>query len=185
MTSPKRGAKTRTVFTGLVFRVDRESVTLPHGVKVTMDIVRHRGSVVLLVQPDPNTVILIRQYRHVIGRSIWELPAGTLEPGESPRVAAIRECEEETGFRPRHVRRMGAYYATPGFCDEVMAFYGCRELVRPETPATGDDDELITPKVFTLTEADSLVASGKVVDMKTVIGLELIRRSVKTVRWRD
>ena len=74
--------KRQTVFRGRIFHVDRERVLLPHGHRVTMDIIRHRGSVVLAPQPSPGEVILIRQYRHAINRWIWELPAGTIEPGE-------------------------------------------------------------------------------------------------------
>jgi ADP-ribose pyrophosphatase len=163
-----------TVYRGRIFSVERERVTLPHGPIVTMDVVRHRGSVVLLPQPETGQVILIRQYRHVIRRWIWELPAGTLEPGERPARAARRECEEETGWRPRRVVRLGAYYATPGFCDERMIFYACLDLARPARRAMGDADEQILPQVFTLRQAWSLVRNGEVVDMKTVLGLAMI-----------
>lgn len=157
-----------------MFRVEHEIVTLPHGATVAMDIVRHRGSVVLVPQPAPGRVILIRQYRHVLGRWIWELPAGTLEPGEAPGRAARRECEEETGWRPGRVERIGQYYATPGFCDERMIFYRCTDLTRPARPATGDEDEQIEPRVFSRREARALIADGTIVDMKTVVGIGLL-----------
>jgi len=175
MTSKTTSENPRTVYRGRVFRVEHERVRLPHGAVVDMDIVRHRGSVVLVPQPRADTVILIRQYRHVIGQWIWELPAGTLEPGEQPRAAARRECEEETGLRPGRVRKLGAYYATPGFCDELMTFYGCYDLERPARPLQGDVDEQITVRAFSLRDAQSLVARRRIIDMKTVIGLDLIR----------
>lgn len=175
----RRSRGPRTVYTGRVFRVEHEVVTLPHGATVAMDIVRHRGSVVLVPQPSRQRVILIRQYRHVLRRRIWELPAGTLEPGETPRRAARRECEEETGWRPRRVVRLGEYYATPGFCDERMIFYGCYDLVRPARPATGDEDEAIEPRVFTLREARGLIETGAIVDMKTVVGIGLLHAAYR------
>ena len=90
--TPRLIRKSR-VFNGKVFRVEQHLVHLANGRDVSMEVVRHRGSVVLVPEPMPGSVILIRQYRYVIGRWIWELPAGSLEVGEAPRHAARRECE--------------------------------------------------------------------------------------------
>src|SRR5437868_6395 len=90
-------------FTGRVFRVERDRVRLSNGRETTLDIVRHRGSVVLIPQPSPDELILIRQYRYAIGRWIWELPAGTLDAGEASAPAARRECAEEIGLWPGRV----------------------------------------------------------------------------------
>ena len=87
MTTPRRVRSTR-IYSGRVFRVERDLVRLGNGRTVPMDIVRHRGSVVLVPQPSPRRLILVRQFRYVIGRWIWELPAGSLEPGETPARAA-------------------------------------------------------------------------------------------------
>lgn len=171
----------KTVFTGRVFRVEQEVAALPGGRSVRMDIVRHPGSVVIIPQPAPGKVILIRQYRHVLKRWIWELPAGTLDEGESPRHGARRECEEEIGLRPQRLERVGFYYPTPGFCDESMAFYLCRELVVPKRPAALDEDEQIEPRTFSLQAAWRLVRSGQVVDMKTVLGLAMLAKKVPLV----
>ncbi len=166
----------RTVFRGRVFTVDRERVRLPQGRTTTLDIVRHRGSVVLIPQPDWRHVTLIRQYRHAIGRWIWELPAGSLEAGESPAMGARRECAEEIGLSPRRVTRLAAYYPTPGFCDERMVFYRCEQLVAPTGHVEKDLDEEIRPRVFTIRDARRLIDRRQVVDMKTVVGLALTDR---------
>jgi ADP-ribose pyrophosphatase len=163
-----------TMFRGRVFRVERERVRLPNARTAIMDIVRHRGSVVLVPQPDRRHVILIRQYRHAINRWIWELPAGSIDPGEAPLAAARRECAEEIGLSPRRVTRLAAYYPTPGFCDERMVFYRCERLVDPTGPVSLDPDEEITPRVFTLAEVRRLIDRGHVIDMKTVVGLALV-----------
>jgi ADP-ribose pyrophosphatase len=163
------------VFRGRVFHVERDRVRLGHGRTTVLDIVRHRGSVVLIPQPDAAHVILIRQYRHAIGRWIWELPAGSLEPGEAPARAAKRECAEEIGLVPGRVDRLAAYYPTPGFCDERMTFYRCSDLSRPVTPVAGDPDEEIRPRTCTLAEVDRLISRRLIVDMKTVVGMSLIR----------
>jgi ADP-ribose pyrophosphatase len=162
------------IYTGRVFTIERDRVVLPNGQRATMDVVRHRGSVVIVPQPRPDAVILIRQFRYVIDQWIWELPAGTLEPGERPDRAARRECEEEIGLRPGEVTRLGAYYPTPGFCDERMVFYRCRRLVRPARPRAADADEDIEPRTFSLRQAWGLVKRGQIVDLKTILGLAMI-----------
>ena len=163
-----------TIYTGRVLRVEREEIRLPGGPVTAMEIVRHRGSVVLIPQPSGDSVVLIRQYRHVIGEWIWELPAGTLEVGEDPAHGARRECEEEIGQAPGRVTRLGAWYPTPGFCDELMTFYRCDDLRAPSGNAHQDEDEQIEPRTFTFDDARALLASGQVRDMKTVFGLALI-----------
>ena len=85
-------ANSEQVFKGKVFSVDRDRVTLPNGREVTLDIVRHPKSVVLVPVPEPGHVILVRQYRHAVNANLWELPAGSLDPGETPEQAAAREC---------------------------------------------------------------------------------------------
>ncbi len=161
-------------FTGRVFRVERQQVQLPNGRTTTIEAVRHRGSVVILAQPTPDTVIVIRQYRPVIGRWIWELPAGSLDAGEAPDAAVVRECEEEIGWTPRDVTLLGSWYPTPGFCDEVMHFYRCRDLVKPAGIVHQDEDEQIEPSTVTLTELAAMIADGRVVDMKTIVGLTIV-----------
>ena len=174
-TPPRPEVLTReTIYAGRVLRLEREEIRLPGGGVTAMEIVRHRGSVVLIPQPSANEVVLIRQYRHVIGEWIWELPAGTLDAGEEPAAGARRECEEEIGLAPGRVTRLGAWYPTPGFCDELMTFYRCEDLQPPSGNAHQDEDEQIEPRTFTLDAARALMASGQVRDMKTVFGLALI-----------
>ena len=137
---------------------------------------RHPGSVVLLPIPEPGKIILIRQYRYTIDRWIWELPAGSLKPNEDPDKAAPRECEEEIGLVPHKVTRLRGYFPTPGFCDEEMIYYRCEDLRAPAADSTAkkDDDEEIEPRTFTIDEARALVASGEIVDLKTLAGLTLL-----------
>ena len=164
----------RVIYTGRIFRVELDTVRLPHGRKATLEIVRHRGSVVLLAQPSRDRIVLVRQYRYVIGRWIWELPAGSREPGERPAMCARRECEEEIGLTPRSVRRLMTLYPTPGFCDELMAFYHCTDLRPLRRGVERDADEQLEPRVFSVAAARALVAAGQIIDMKTVVGLRLI-----------
>jgi ADP-ribose pyrophosphatase len=164
------------VHQGRIFRIEVDTVTLPSGHTIDMEVVRHPGSVVLLPMPSPDQIILIRQYRYSIDRYIWELPAGSLKPGENPDAAAARECEEEIGLRPQRIERLKSFYPTPGFCDELMTYYRCTELGSPPPDSTAqpDEDEDIEPRTFTLVEARGLIAEGVVVDLKTVAGLALL-----------
>jgi ADP-ribose pyrophosphatase len=163
-----------TPFRGRIFHVDRDRVRLSNGRTTTLEIVRHRGSVVLIAQPTRRSIILIRQYRYAIRRWIWELPAGSIDAREGAAHAARRECEEEIGLTPRRLTRLTTLYPTPGFCDEKMIFFRCEQLVTPRRPAHLDEDEQIEPREFSLAEAQRLVARGQIIDMKTVLGLRLV-----------
>ena len=164
----------RVVFKGRIIRVELDRVMLANGRAAALEIVRHRGSVVLIAQPAPDRIVLVRQYRYVIGKWIWELPAGSRELGEAPATCARRECEEEIGFRPARVRRLASLFPSPGFCDEEMVFYHCTDLRTPRGTPKQDVDEQLEPRVFSLAEARSLVSRGAIIDMKTVVGLGLI-----------
>jgi ADP-ribose diphosphatase len=161
-------------FQGCIFRVDVDRVRLPHGVEATLEVVRHRGSVVLLPMPDADHVILVRQYRYAVDRWVWELPAGSLDPGEAAADAARRECHEEIGLVPGSIDRLGTLLPTPGYCDEAMTFFRLTDLRTPETAATHDADEHLEPRTYALSELGAMIARGEIVDMKTVAGLALL-----------
>ncbi len=165
---------TETAFEGRVFKVEVDRVRLPHGREVRLDIIRHPSSVVLLPMPDADHVILIRQYRYSIDRWIWEAPAGSVEAGEDADAAACRECAEEIGLCPAHATRLGAFFPTPGYCDEEMIFFKLTGLAPPTGEVHLDEDEQIEPQTFSLAEARQMIARGAIVDMKTVVGLGLI-----------
>lgn len=164
------------IFEGRVIRVERERVTLANGHTATIEAVRHRGSVVIVARPSPDELVLVRQYRPVIGKWIWELPAGSLDPGEAPGTAVVRECEEEIGLTPGRVTPMGSWYPTPGFCDEVMHFYLCEDLAPPTGAVTADADEQLEPATLSLGAVRAMIDDGRVVDMKTIVGLSLLER---------
>lgn len=162
------------IFSGKVFDVDRDRVRLPHGREVTLDVIRHPRSVVLLPVPAPGQIILVRQYRYAVNRWLWELPAGSVDAGEEPEAAAGRECHEEIGQVPATIVRLAAFYPTPGYCDEEMIFFRVSGLAEGEEPAAVDEDEDIEAKTFTIGDARDMVRRGEIVDMKTVAGLTLL-----------
>jgi len=162
------------VFDGRVFDIDRDRVRMPNGREVMVDVVRHPASVVIIPVPEPGQLILIRQFRYAIQRSLWELPAGSVDEGETPEAAARRECHEEIGLVPDTIVRMAALYPTPGYCDEEMIFFRVSGLNKTEEKAAVDEDEDIEARTFTLREAREMVRRGEITDMKTVVGLGLI-----------
>jgi ADP-ribose pyrophosphatase len=162
------------VFTGKVFNVDRDRVSMPNGRTVAVDVVRHSKSVVLLPVPEPGHLVLIRQYRYALNKYLWELPAGSVDEGETPEQAARRECHEEIGLVPQTIVRLSAMYPTPGYCDEEMIFFRCSGLEKTDEQAHLDEDEDIEAKTFELREARDMIRRGEIVDMKTVVGLALV-----------
>lgn len=162
------------VFEGKVFSVDRDRVKMPNGRAVTIDLVRHSRSVVLVPVPEPGKVILIRQYRYAVNAFLWELPAGSVDEGESPEEAARRECHEEIGLVPSTIVRLTAMYPTPGYCDEEMVFFRLSGLEKTDVQADVDEDEDIESRIFELRDARDMVRSGEIQDMKTLVGLTLI-----------
>jgi ADP-ribose pyrophosphatase len=173
MSQPERLAHER-VYDGKVFDVDRDRVRMPNGREVTVDVVRHAKSVVLIPVPEPGRIILVRQYRYPINRFLWELAAGSVDAGETPEQAARRECHEEIGQVPDTVVRMSALHPTPGYCDEEMVFFKLSGFSVPDEKAEQDEDEDIEVQVFDLREARDMVRRGEITDMKTVVGLALI-----------
>jgi ADP-ribose pyrophosphatase len=167
----------RQIFTGRIFSVAVETVTLPYGHRLEAEIIRHPPSVVIVPIDAEGRVILIRQYRHAVGRWLWELPAGSTDPGEDARLAAARECQEEIGLIPSDLTRLGAFFPTPGYCDEEMIFFRATGLRTPgadDPVAHADADEHIEPRAYSLDEAQRLIEQGEIVDLKTVAGLALV-----------
>jgi ADP-ribose pyrophosphatase len=166
----------RTIFQGRVFTVQVETIALPKGGLLKAEIIRHPGSVVIVPVTSSGEIVLVRQYRPAIGRWAWELPAGTLKPGEVPERAAARECQEEIGLIPGAIERLGAFYPTPGYCDEEMHFYRATRLRAPtsdDLEAHPDEDEDIEATPFSRERIAGMIAAGEIIDLKTIAGLAL------------
>jgi ADP-ribose pyrophosphatase len=162
-------------FKGKVFDVYTDTLVEPTGHKNTRDIIRHRGSVVMLAVDETNPadpiVIMERQYRHAAGQYLLELPAGTLEPGEAPLAAAKRELIEETGYRAKKWSLLVKYFASPGFLAEWMQIYLARDIRAGIAQPEADEQIEILPMPLSLLL--NLIASNKIHDGKTIIALSL------------
>jgi ADP-ribose pyrophosphatase len=169
MTERPEVESSQRVFEGRVFNVRLDELRYEDGARYRCDVVEHPGSFTILAAPQPNEVVLVRQYRHPVGVCLWELPAGTAEGDEDPVAGAARELREETGYRAGRVRPFGELYATPGFCTEIMRFFYADELSAGEQAL--DEDERIEVGVFSTDAAWRLVDKGEIKDLKTVLAL--------------
>lgn len=162
---------TRTIFEGRVIRVGIESLTLPNGSHLALEVVRHPGGAAVVAIDAQQQICLLRQYRHAGGGWLWELPAGKLEPGESPAATAERELQEEAGLQADGWEKLGSILVTPGFCDEVIHLFLARELTA--VPARPETHELIEIHWVPFTDALAQVYDGTIRDAKTMLGLTL------------
>jgi ADP-ribose pyrophosphatase len=164
------------MYKGRVFSVEVERMQFPNGREHTVEIVRHPPSVVLIPIQQDGLVVLVRQYRPSLGREMWEVPAGSLDPGETPEAAAVRECEEEIRLVPHRVERIRGLFPAPGFCDEELIFFRVSDLrpPAPDSPRKPDEDEEIHVQGFRVDEAKAMVERGAIIDLKTVYALSLL-----------
>jgi len=168
---------TRPLYQWRVFTLEKENVTLGNGVTTDLDVIHHPGAAAMVPLTDDNQVILLRQYRHAIRRNIWEIPAGTLEPGEDHESCARREVEEETGFSTAQLVRLGQIIPVPGYSDETITLFLCTAL--SPTKQNLDRDEQITVQSVPLDEALAMISSGEIQDAKTITGLFMTRNHLE------
>jgi ADP-ribose pyrophosphatase len=172
--------KSEVLYQGKVFRLQRDTVVEPGGVRVERDIIIHPGSVVVLPIFKDGRILLIRQYRHSVGEFLWELVAGRKEPGETPLNAARRELIEETGYTARRLRKLMRVVPTPGFVNEWMWIFAAEGLT--EGAAQPEEDEKITPRIFTPRQAEKMIERGTLRDAKSICGILYYLRFVARAR---
>ena len=143
-----------------------EEIRAASGATTHRTIVRHPGAVVMIPQCDDMSLLLIHQYRHAIGRSLLEFPAGTLEPGEEPLAAAKRELIEEVGQAASQWVELGSLYPAPGFCNELQHLYLARGLA--PRAARPDPDEIIEVTRMRESEVEAAIAEGRMTDAKSI-----------------
>jgi ADP-ribose pyrophosphatase len=159
------------LYEGRVVALDVDEVVEPGDVRATREVVRQRGSVAALPVLDDGRVVLIRQYRYAVDERVWEIPAGRIDPGETPAQGARRELEEEVGYAAARLEPLSTFYTTPGFCDERMHLFRASGL--RQVPARPEADERIEAAVFTLDEARAMIARGEIREAKTLVALLL------------
>ena len=158
-----------TVYRGRLFNVELDTLSMDGGVTAYREIIRHPGAVCMVPVTSEGKLLFVTQYRHAAGKRLLELPAGTLEKGEAPGDAAVRELQEEVGQKPNRVDALGGFFVAPGYTTEYIHLYVCSELTPSRLP--GDEDEDIEIETLTTGEALAAIESGAICDAKSVIGV--------------
>jgi nudix-type nucleoside diphosphatase (YffH/AdpP family) len=164
----------RRLYEGAVVRLRVDRVRMASGREAVREVVEHIGAVVIVAVNGEGQVLLVRQYRHPTGRSLLELPAGTLDRDEEPEACAARELEEETGFRAGRLQRLGGFFVSPGYSTEHIHAYLATDLEPGR--AGGDDDEEIEVLALPLAEVLRLAEAGELEDAKSLAALLLFLR---------
>lgn len=159
----------KMIYDGRVIKVSVDTVDLPNGMRIPLEIVRHPGGAAVVALDAQNRVCLLRQYRHAAGGYIYELPAGKLEPGEPPEVTIKRELVEEAGMSATTWQPLGAYFSSPGVFTEIIHLY----LATGLTPvaARPEADEVFEVEWWPLDQAVERARNGELADAKTIIGI--------------
>lgn len=159
----------RELWQGSVGRFGEEDIRLPDGRRFSLAILQHPGACAIVPLLADGSVVLLRQYRHAVRETLWEIPAGKLDPGEDTEACARRELQEETGYQARELIALGSICVTPGYSDERIHLFLAREL--QAGPQSLTDNESIQCTTLPLTEAVRMAEQGQISDAKSVIGL--------------
>lgn len=170
----------QSIFQGKIISLQVDTVKLPDGSEATREIVRHPGAVAVLAIHEGKMVV-VEQYRKPLNKSEIEIPAGKLDPGESPEKAAMRELKEETGYTADSLIPLGSYYTSPGFADEIIYIYAAENLQQGEMQL--DEDEFLQVTELTLEEAYEAMRQGRIHDAKTIHALYAWHLRILTGKW--
>ena len=164
----EKTVKTEEIYNGKIVSLRVDDVELPDGSFSKREIVTHQGAVAVLAVKN-GQMYFVKQYRIANEMLLTEIPAGLIEPGETPAEAAIRECREEIGYRPINLYRLGEFIPTPGYCSERITLFCATEFVWD--PLAEDEDEFISLVKIPVRTARALFINGKFIDGKTVAAL--------------
>jgi len=159
----------KTLYSGPIFDLCQRVVELPNGKKVSRDVIEHKGASVIIAVTDPGDLVMVRQYRNGTDSIMLELPAGKLDTGEDPQVCALRELEEETGYKASEIRLLLKMHPVAAYCSEEISLF-LAERLKPGVPKP-DADEFVEVETYPLPELLQLIDAGGITDMKTILGL--------------
>ena len=167
-------AERRTIYRGRKIDLALQSVRLADGSEATREVVVHRGAVALLPMLDGDRLCLVKNERYAAGKTLLEVPAGTLDEGEEPDTTAFRELREETGYVAGRIERVAEWWVSPGVFTERMYLYVCRALT--PGPTEHQPDEHLEPVIVTWDEALAMVQDGRIDDAKSMLAILIGRK---------
>lgn len=164
---------TKKIFSGRVIDLQVDEVELPDGNKSIRELVKHPGAVAVIAVTKEKKLVLVRQYRKALEKTIVEIPAGKLEYGEEPNWCAKRELEEETGYKSSNLQFIVSFYTSPGFADEIVHIFFTDELEKGEVNM--DEDEFVEKLELTVEEALKLIETEEIHDAKTIYAIQYLQ----------
>ena len=167
----EKSLRSNPIYKGKVISLKVDDVLLPNGKESKREIVNHPGAVAVIPMTEDGKLVLVEQYRKPLERSIVEIPAGKLEPGESPALTARRELEEETGYGCHELQYLQTFATSPGFADEVIHLFVAKDLYKIEEKADLDEDEFVELLEVTIEEAEEMVKDQRIFDAKTAFAV--------------
>lgn len=170
---------TEKIYHGKVFSLFKDNFTLPNGVTVDLEILRHPGAAAIVAVSEDLNILMVRQYRYAVRGLIWEIPAGTLDPGETPAACAERELAEETGYTASDFKQLGEIVPVPGYSDERITLF-LAEKLSPVTQSL-EKDEYLSVHMVPFDDALSMIYKGLIQDAKTITGLLLARKKIEQI----
>jgi ADP-ribose pyrophosphatase len=168
--------KSETKFTGRRISVRHDTLIMPDGKEAVRDIVVHNGAACIIPVCDNGDIIFVKQYRHAAGKFTIEIPAGTLEKGEDPYCCAVRELEEETGYKSDNIKFLFKMYSAIGICNEVLHIYTANNLVKGKMHT--DEDEFIETIRYSLDESVKMIETGEICDSKTIGAIFMYKNQI-------
>ncbi|PTQ86297.1 ADP-ribose pyrophosphatase [Trichococcus patagoniensis] len=168
----EKTVKSEKIFDGVLLHLVREEVLLPNGKTSVREMIRHPGAVAMIPFTSDGKMVMVRQFRKPLDRTVVEIPAGKLETSDAePLLAAIRELEEETDYRAENWSELTVFYPTPAYLDERITIYLAEGLTKVENSLPMDEDEFIEILELTYDEAKALQESGEICDSKTIYAM--------------
>lgn len=167
----EKSIQSEQIFKGKVISLKVDDVLLPNGKVSKREIINHPGAVAIIAITNEGKLVLVEQYRKALERSIIEIPAGKLEPGEEPASTARRELEEETGYGCHELTFLQSFATSPGFADEVIHLFVAKDLYKIEGKAELDEDEFVDLLEVTIEEAEAMVKNQQIYDAKTAFAV--------------
>ena len=177
---PKPNGKVQPIYKGHVVDLRLEGMDMPDGRSMDFEIVRHAPATAILAIDDRDQAIMVFQFRHALGKQIWEVPAGIMEEGEEPLPCAVRELREETGFSATEWVSLGTMYTAPGFCDEIIHLFLARGLSSGAQDL--DENEFLQPRAIPMKEVRVMIDGGEIDDSKTIVALHRAGRYLSDAR---
>lgn len=166
--------KSQILYKGKVFDHQVDEIEYNSGSKSIREIAIHPGGAVIVPIKDNGKIILVKQFRYPLQKTLIELPAGKLDKGEDPLICAGRELEEETGYKAKEIKKLGEIYTSPGYSTEILHIYSAKELI-PGNYNREEGEQGMEILELSLNEIEKMIANGEITDAKTIVGIYFLK----------